>query len=101
MKIGFSLGRCVRDIVKGSVDINDVAFIIAATSIHDEPQLANVKKLLLSCGAQIKYYSLVDKDCTATANLKTQFGWICSLQSLVKIIQSSLHGMPTDLCYIW
>lgn len=42
MKIGFSLGRCVRDIVKQSVDINDVAFIIAATAIHDEPQLANV-----------------------------------------------------------
>jgi hypothetical protein len=42
MKIGFSLGRCVRDIVKGDVNIDDVAFIIAATSIHDEPQLANV-----------------------------------------------------------
>jgi hypothetical protein len=42
MKIGFSLGRCVRDIVNGSVSIDDVAFIIAATSIHDEPQLANV-----------------------------------------------------------
>jgi hypothetical protein len=42
MKIGFSLGRCVRDIAKGDVNINDVAFIIAATSIHDEPQLANV-----------------------------------------------------------
>lgn len=42
MKIGFSLGRCVRDIVKGHVSINDVAFIIAATSIQDEPQLANV-----------------------------------------------------------
>jgi hypothetical protein len=42
MKIGFSLGRCVRDIVKGHVSIDDVAFIIAATSIHDEPQLANV-----------------------------------------------------------
>ena len=42
MKIGFSLGRCVRDIVKGTVNIDDVAFIIAATSIHDEPQLANV-----------------------------------------------------------
>ena len=42
MKIGFSLGRCVRDIVKGHVNIDDVAFIIAATSIHDEPQLANV-----------------------------------------------------------
>lgn len=42
MKIGFSLGRCVRDIVKQSVDINDVAFIIAATAIHDETQLTNV-----------------------------------------------------------
>ena len=42
MKIGFSLGRCVRDIVKGNVHIDDVAFIIAATSIHDELQLATV-----------------------------------------------------------
>ena len=42
MKIGFSLGRCVRDIVKGNVHIDDVAFIIAATSIHDEPQLKDV-----------------------------------------------------------
>jgi len=42
MKIGFSLGRCVRDIVRGDVHIDDVAFIIAATSIHDEPQLKDV-----------------------------------------------------------
>ena len=42
MKIGFSLGRCVRDIVNGSVSIDDVAFIIAATSIFSEEQLANV-----------------------------------------------------------
>ena len=35
MKIGFSLGRCIRDIVNGTVDINDVAFIIAATNIHN------------------------------------------------------------------
>ena len=35
MKIGFSLGRCIRDIVTGDVSINDVAFIIAATSIRD------------------------------------------------------------------
>jgi hypothetical protein len=44
MKIGFSLGRCVRDIVTGDVNIDDVAFIIAATSIHDHEQLANVVK---------------------------------------------------------
>ena len=42
MKIGFSLGRCVRDIVNGDVDINDVAFIIAATCIKDVEQLDGV-----------------------------------------------------------
>lgn len=42
MKIGFSLGRCVRDIVNGTVDIDDVAFIIAATNIHSEEQLVQV-----------------------------------------------------------
>ena len=42
MKIGFSLGRCVRDIVRGDVNIDDVAFIIAATNIHEEEQLVQV-----------------------------------------------------------
>lgn len=42
MKIGFSLGRCIRDIVKEEVSIDDVAFIIAATNIHSEEQLAQV-----------------------------------------------------------
>jgi hypothetical protein len=42
MKIGFSLGRCVRDIVKSEVALDDVAFVIAATNIHTEEQLAQV-----------------------------------------------------------
>ena len=42
MKIGFSLGRCVRDIVNGDVDINDVAFIIGATAIRSQEQLVPV-----------------------------------------------------------
>jgi hypothetical protein len=42
MKIGFSLGRCVRDIVNGDVSIDDVAFIIAATSANDRDHLAQV-----------------------------------------------------------
>lgn len=42
MKIGFSLGRCVRDIVDGKVSIDDVAFIIAATNIHDVEHLTHV-----------------------------------------------------------
>lgn len=42
MKIGFSLGRCVRDIVKGLVKIEDVGWIIASTWIETEDQLFNV-----------------------------------------------------------
>ena len=42
MKMGFSLGRCVRDIVNGDVDINDVAFIITATAIRSIEQLGPV-----------------------------------------------------------
>lgn len=42
MKIGFSLGRCIRDIVNGDVDLESVAFIIAATAIRDEETLNSV-----------------------------------------------------------
>jgi hypothetical protein len=42
MKIGFSLGRCIRDIVNGEVALDDVAFVIAATNIHEENQLLQV-----------------------------------------------------------
>ena len=42
MKIGFSFGRCVRDIVNGEVDINDVAFLITATRIRDEEHVGQV-----------------------------------------------------------
>ena len=42
MKIGFSLGRCIRDIYNALIDIDDVAFIITATNVHDRDQLGNV-----------------------------------------------------------
>jgi hypothetical protein len=42
MKIGFSLGRCIRDIVNGDVKYDDVAYIIAATAIRDIEQLKHV-----------------------------------------------------------
>lgn len=40
MKIGLSYSRCVRDIVDGIVDINDVLVIIARTNFdpHDDEQ---------------------------------------------------------------
>jgi hypothetical protein len=42
MKIGFSLGRCVRDIVNGDIGLDEVAFIITATSISSVEQLDGV-----------------------------------------------------------
>lgn len=42
MKIGFSFGRCVRDIVTQKVKIEDVAFIVAATAMRDEDHMLNV-----------------------------------------------------------
>jgi len=39
MKIGFSLGRCVRDVVNGLVKTDEIAWIIASTYINDVEQL--------------------------------------------------------------
>ncbi len=36
MKVGFSFGRCIRDIVNGIVAYEDVAFIISGTALRDE-----------------------------------------------------------------
>jgi hypothetical protein len=42
MKIGFSLGRCIRDIVNEEIAIDDVAFLITATYVKSKEQLDNV-----------------------------------------------------------
>lgn len=42
MKIGFSFGRCVRDIVMGKISEDEVAFIIGATNIREPEQLKHV-----------------------------------------------------------
>jgi hypothetical protein len=44
MKIGLSYSRCVRDIVDGTVDINDVLVIIARTDFnpHDDEQWQSI-----------------------------------------------------------
>ena len=83
MKIGFSLGRCVRDIVKGNVHIDDVAFIIAATSIHDEPQLANV----------IEQYMYRDDDYLYGLNEAKCQEVALELWSTNKILQPRRQGM--------
>ena len=48
MKIGFSFGRCIRDIVNGEVSIDDVAFIITATNMRDREHMDNVLKMYMN-----------------------------------------------------
>ena len=36
MKVGFSLGRCIRDIVTNVVDIDDVIVIIAGSRFETQ-----------------------------------------------------------------
>jgi hypothetical protein len=44
MKIGFSYSRCVRDIIDGKIDIDDVLVIIARTDFdpHNDEQWASI-----------------------------------------------------------
>lgn len=42
MKIGFSFGRCLRDIVSGKVDFEDVYLVVARTLIHDSSHVDRV-----------------------------------------------------------
>jgi hypothetical protein len=42
MKIGFSFGRCVRDIVEGKVQITDIVCIISRTYITHENQISEI-----------------------------------------------------------
>jgi hypothetical protein len=42
MKLGFSFGRCVRDIVNGKVHVDDVFLIVSQTAIRDSSQIPGV-----------------------------------------------------------
>src|ERR1700760_2497323 len=42
LKIGFSFGRCIRDIVNGKVDLDNVVIIISRTAIETSKELESV-----------------------------------------------------------
>jgi hypothetical protein len=82
MKIGFSFGRCVRDIVNGEVGIDDVAFLITATNIKDSNHLDNV---IYTYMGEPGYLLGLDYDkCKEVAHL---------LWNANKIIQPRAQGM--------
>ena len=82
MKIGFSLGRCIRDIVNGEVGEDDVAFIIAATCIREEEQLDPVIDTYLYRPGYL--YGLDETECKRVAHSL----WNCN-----KLIQPRREGI--------
>ena len=42
MKVGFSLGRCIRDIVNGTVEQDDVVVIVSGTQFETQEQLTRI-----------------------------------------------------------
>lgn len=61
MKIGFSFGRCIRDIVRGEVDIDDVLVIVARTRM---PDLISVKSVISDYMYRQDYlYGLEEDEC--------------------------------------
>ena len=83
MKIGFSLGRCVRDIVNGDVSIDDVAFIIAATAIRDGEE--HLTEVINEYGGRRDYLDGLDNaKCQEVAK---------ALYNSNRILQPRLQGM--------
>lgn len=83
MKIGFSFGRCIRDIVNGDVELEDVAFIIAATCMNDE---AHVKNVILNYLCEPSYLlGYNEKDCIEVG---------LALWNQNKVLQPRKQGIP-------
>ena len=65
MKIGFSFGRCLRDIVNGEVDIDEVVVLITRTHMKD---LTSVKDVVFQyLGRQDYLYGLDSDQCFEVA----------------------------------
>ncbi len=88
MKIGFSLGRCVRDIVNGDVSFDDVAFIITGTAIRAEEQMDNV---ILNYAYQRGY---LEQFAANEEKLRECKDVAKRLMQTNKLIQPRLQGMP-------
>lgn len=59
MKIGFSFGKCIRDIVQGKVDIDDVLLIVARTRMHN---VDSVRQVISNYMSRSDYLAGLDEE---------------------------------------
>lgn len=71
MKIGFSFGRCIKDIVNGAVDIGDVVVIITRTNMLDAETVRIVIDQYLEYGPLV---GLTDYQCHEVAKTLWESG---------------------------
>lgn len=93
MKIGFSFGRCVRDIVQGKIIMDDVLCIIARTYM---PSVEDVKKVIHAYAHEPSYLMGLDQDACEAVGVELFLSG--------KIIEPRANGIrvlkvPRD--YIW
>lgn len=74
MKIGFSLGRCVRDIVKEVVDYDDVVVIVSGTRFTTQEQLTPIINEYMYRDEYL--YGLDEDKCQAVATMLFRDGKI-------------------------
>jgi len=96
MKIGFSLGRCVRDIVIGKVDIKEVVVIIAQTRIMNVDDLNAVIDGYLERTGYLK--GLDAEKCHAAAD------WLwnsCRIHQPRRLAPSYSYGVSVPDTQVW
>lgn len=93
MKIGFSFGRCVRSIVLGEVDINDVLCIIARTYMPNERDVGPVIDEYLS---RHRYLAGLDPDRCHAVGLE-----LWKSGRVVEPRQNGIHVMSAPLDCVW
>ena len=74
MKVGFSLGRCVRDIVKEVVDYDDVVVIVSGTRFTTQEELTRIVEEYMYRNDYL--YGLDEQKCQAIATMLFRDGKI-------------------------
>jgi hypothetical protein len=100
MKIGLSYSRCIRDIVDGVVDINDVLVIVARTDFdpHDDDQWSSIWNgyRMRSGWSQPEWYEYEEEDEDRFRSVSIE------LWESGKLHQPRKFGAhPRRLPYIW
>ena len=108
MKIGLSYSRCVRDIVEGRVDINDVLVIVARTDFdpHDDDQWAGIWRGYAggsNRGSMIRMFGGTNPEWASSEHTEEEFRSVSTdLWDMGKLHQPRRFGAhPRRLPYYW